>query len=238
MSLRAPAGRQRPRPRVRHLVLLLALLPSLAAAQVPADQDQPRSRIRDRYKASPQGAQKLDEALRKLKSDDPETRLEGIRGLGEVNDAKAIENLVAAASDPDMRIRIKSIDVLGNIKANDAAPFLIQQLFMRDTDNGMKQRLLAALGKIGDKRATSPIVDVLSRNVDPATRGNAVFALGDIRDPAAISALEVLAKEGQDEPLRGLAQAAIKKIRERPQPSLVLPALAVDRRGQGGPPTP
>jgi HEAT repeat protein len=207
-------------------------LPTLVAAQVPFDQEAPRARLRDRYK-SPQNAQKLSDNVRKLQSDDPEQRLEAVRGLGEINEPKAIEYLVAAANDPDMRIRVKAIDTLGQIKAKDATPLLIQQLFMRDTDLGTKQRILACLGKIGDTTATGPIMDFLARDVDPGLRGNAIFALGDIGDASAVPALEVIARDG-DPLLRGLAADSIKKIRARPAPAVVPPALAVDRRGPGG----
>ncbi|HJQ85681.1 MAG TPA: HEAT repeat domain-containing protein [Candidatus Binatia bacterium] len=217
--------------RAVRLLLAAALVPPLAAAQVPNDDNTPRSRLRDRYR-SPQNAQKLSDNVRKLNGDNPEERLEAIRGLGEVNDPKAIEYLVRAANDPDMRIRIKAIDTLGQIKAKDATPLLIQQLFMRDTDIGTKRRILASLGKIGDTRATSPIVDFLARDLDPAARGNAIFALGDIADPAAVPPLEAIANDG-DPLLRGIAAEALRKIRDRPSPEVVPPALAGDRRGPG-----
>ena len=46
--------------------------------------------------------------------------------------------------------------------------------------------------------------------------------------------LEAIAHDG-DPMLRGLATEAIRKIRERPAPPVVPPALAVDRRGPGSP---
>lgn len=218
------------------LVIAAAFLPALAMAQVPG-LNEPRTRLRDRYR-SPQSSQKLDENVRKLKSDDTGDRLEGVRGLGEVNDPKAREYLLTAASDPDARVRIKAIDTLGNVKATEATPLLIQQLFMRDTDIGTKQRILASLGKIGDKRATGPILDFLARDMDPAVLGNAIFALGDIGDPAALPALETIAKDGHEETLRGLAASAARKIRERPAPPVIPPALAVERPGAAQPGTP
>jgi HEAT repeat protein len=236
MLLRVPAGRSRSASGVALVALLLA--PLLARAQLPIDQDTARGRLRDRVR-SPQTSQKLDENIRKLESDDAEKRIEGIRGLGELNDPKGFEYLAAAVNDPDPRIRIKAIDTLGHMRAKDAVPLLVQRLFMRDTDAGTTQRILAALGKIGDARATGPIVDFLSRDVDAAIRGNAIFALGDIGDAAALPPLEaVAAKSGEDDVLRGLALEAIRKIRERPAPAVVPPALAVDRRGPGGPATP
>jgi HEAT repeat protein len=210
------------------------LLPAPVLAQdaiVPFGQeDGPRARLRDRYR-KPESGQKLSDSVRKLKGDDPEERLEAIRTLGGIDDPKAVESLVGAASDPDMRVRIKAIDTLGQVRAKEATSLLIQQLFMRDTDLGTKQRILASLGRIGDTRATGPIVDFLARNVDPAVRGNAIFALGDIGDPAALPSLEAMAKDGADPTLRGLAAQAARKIRTRPTPAVVPPALAVDRRG-------
>ena len=204
--------------------------PALVAAQTPFDTDggSPRTRFRDRYQ-KPENSQKLNDSIKKLSGDDPEQRLDAIRTLGEIKDAKATESLVGVANDPDMRIRIKAIDTLGELKAKEATPLLIQQLFMRDTDVPTKRRILACLGKIGDTRATGPILDFLSRDGDPAARGNAIFALGDIGDPAAIGPLEAIAGDG-DPMLRGIAGEALRKIRGRPAPAVVPPALANDRR--------
>ena len=221
------------------LALALVVLPALAFAQdsiVPFGQeDSPRAHLRDRNR-KPENSQKLSDSVRKLKSEDVEERLDAIRTLGQMDDPKATEALVAAASDLDMRVRIKAIDALGHVQAKDATPLLVQQLFMRDTDLGTKRRILASLGKIGDRRASGPIMDFLSRDIDPAVRGNAIFALGDIGDPAALPSLEALAKDAQDPLLRSLAAEAVRKIRARPAPAVVPPALAVDRRGQGSAP--
>ena len=227
----------RGRPGRRAVLAGVVLLPALVFAQAPIDTENPRARLRDRYK-TPQNSQKLDEAVRKLKGDDLTERLDAVRSLGEVNDPKATEYLVAAASDPDMRVRVKAIDTLGQIRAKDATPLLIQQLFMRDTDLGTKRRILATLGKIGDERAAAPILDFLSRDVDVAARGNAIFALGDIGDRSALPALQTLTTNTQDDNLRGLAQEAIRKIQTRPAPAVVPPALAEERRGGGARGTP
>ena len=131
-----------------------------------------------------------------------------------------------------MRVRIKAIDTLGQMKAKDATPLLIQQLFMRDTDLPTKRRILACLGKIGDTRATGPILDFLGRDVDPAARGNAIFSLGDIGDPAAVLPLQAIANDG-DPMLRGIASEALRKIRAKPAPSVVPSAFANERRQAG-----
>jgi HEAT repeat protein len=217
-------------------LLPVAALPLLAGAQpVPADQPgRPSGGLRDRYGKPQQGA-KIEEAVRKFNSDDAETRIEGVKALGSIEgERKATDYLLQAANDPDMRIRIKAIDVLGNAHTKDATPLLVQQLFLRDTDAATKQHILASLGKIGDVRATSPILDFLNRDVDPAVRGSAIFALGDIADRAAVAPLEAFARDGHDPTLRRLAEQAVQKIQQRPAPTMVPPALAVDRRGPEG----
>jgi HEAT repeat protein len=211
----------------------IPLLASLAAAQLsPADDG--RTRLRDRYE-KPRQQQKLDDAIRKFGDEDVPTRLEGIEGLGQsADDPKAIQYLMQGASDPEACVQAKSIDVIGDNKVKEATPLLVQQLFMRDTSLPTKQRILAALGKIGDPRATKPILDFLARDIDPTVRGNAIYALGDIGDKTAIPPLEKLAKNTTDDTLRGLAQSAIRKIQEKPGPAVVPPSLTKDRGAGAG----
>src|SRR5262249_35936132 len=204
MSFRAAARRF---PWLALLAFAVVALPAYAPAQTPLDGNGPRPRLRDTAKGA-QSTQKLDDSVRKLQSDDLPTRLEGVRALGEVTDPKATDYLIAAASDPEMAVRVKAIDTLGQVKAKEATPLLIQQLIMRDTDAATKRRILASLGKIGDTRATAPILDLLARG-DSEIRGNAIFALGDIGDRTAIPALEKLANNEPDRNLKALAQEAI-----------------------------
>ena len=212
----------------RTLTLCALLLPALSAAQLQLDGDG-RTKLRDRYN-KPQSSQKLDEAVHKFHDEDTETRLEGIRGLGELDDPKATEYLLQAVGDPDPRIRVKAIDVLGNARAKDATSLLVQMLFLRNTDVATKQHILVALGKIGDPRTTGPVLDFLARDMDAATRGNAIFALGDIGDRKALEPLDKLAAKDPDQAIRRLAGDAARKIRERPAPIVVPRALVDDRK--------
>ena len=216
------------------LALGMILLPAVAPAQDPfGSGESPRAKLRDRQQRGQVSGPKVEDQVKKLASDDPAERIEGVRGLSESTDPKAVEYLIGAANDPDERVRVKAIDTLGHLKAKDAVPVFVQKLFLRDTDQATKARLLAALGKIGDDRATSPLVDLLSRDSDRAICGNAVYALGEIGDPKAIPGLEKLAASTDDPALRTLAGDTARKIRERPAPVVQPPALATDRRGPG-----
>jgi HEAT repeat protein len=91
------------------------------------------------------------------------------------------------------------------------------------------QHIAVALGRIGDSRATKPLVDFLARDTSGQLRGTAVFALGEIRDEAALEPLGRLAEETNDPSLRSVAQTAMRKIRDRPAPEVVPSALAQER---------
>lgn len=222
------------------IALSTVLWPVVSPAQVPAAQEG-RDRMRDRFnqggRSTAQSQAKFDEALRKFQDDDPQVKLEGIAALGTVSDdrPKAIGYLLQAANDPDTSFRIKAIDTLGNMQAREAVSPLVQQLFMRDTDRNTKQHLLVALGKIQDPRATKPILDFLARGGDVAVRGNAIYALGEIGDKTALPPLEAIEKDGDDEALRTLARTAAQRIRTKPAPDVLPPALAAERR-RGEPP--
>ena len=187
-------------------VLPFALVVAGAAhGQISSDQ------LRQRYDKNTKGTS-IDDFVKRLDSDDPDKRLEAVKSLGASKDNKAVEYLIQALGDPDMRVQAKAVDMLGEMRATDATPVLIQHLFLRSTDAKMKQRILAALGKIGDMRASQPIVEFLHRDLDPETRGTAIFALGEIGSPDALDALSHISEDDQNPTVRRLASEASQKV--------------------------
>ena len=183
-------------------------------------------RVRDRMNRKQKGAN-IQEWVRRLKNDRPETRLEAVKSLGDSKDPKAIEHLMNATADLDIRVKIKAIDYLGNLKATDATPVLIQQLFLRDVGLGVKQKVLVALGKIGDPRGAEPIMEFLKRDLDTRMKGTALFALRDVGNDTTLPFLDNLAHSEQFPPLRRLAAEAAQDIRHRlsPEFSPVVPTF-------------
>ena len=189
----------------------------------------PRERLRQRYQRGRESSSDLSEPTRKIGSDNPEDRLEAVRTLATSDDPKAVSYLLGAVSDPDMRVRIKAIDELGNRTTKEATLVLVQLLFLRETEPVLQQRALAALGKIADPRSTQPICEFLARDLDPSTRGTAIFALGEIGDESALDVLAKLAANGDDPIARRLADEAGLKIKHRVPPPIELPVLTEDR---------
>jgi HEAT repeat protein len=157
----------------------------------------------------------LDEWARLLRSEDPIERLDAVKNFGTSQDKAAVQYLVEATADVDPRVKLKAIDALGTLRASDATPVLVQVLYMRDSEPWLRQRVLVALGKIGDNRAARPIADYLGRDTDRDTLGTAIFALGEIGDTQALSDLQRVNNNSSDERLKQLSQDAIGKIKQK-----------------------
>ncbi|MCS6927214.1 MAG: HEAT repeat domain-containing protein [Candidatus Binatia bacterium] len=183
-------------------------------------------RVRDRINRKQKGAN-LTEWVRRLSNDRPETRLEAVKSLGNSKDPKAIEHLLGATADVDIRVKIKAIEYLGELRATDATPVLVQQLFLRDVNPGVKQKVLIALGKIGDPRGAQPIMEFLKRDLDEPTTGVALFALREVGNDSALAFLEDFSRTEPSPDLRRLASEAAKTIRHRlsPEFSPVVPTF-------------
>lgn len=169
----------------------------------------------DRYNKKTKGITSIDEYVHKLSSEDAAERLQAVRNLGESKDSKAVEYLVQAIGDPDVRVKAKAIDMLGSMRANEATPVLIQYLFLRTTDPQMKSLILAALGKIGDDRAARPIAEFIQRDLDNHTKGTALFALGEIGSTESEGTLSWVAANDTDRTIRRLANEALVKVQTR-----------------------
>lgn len=151
-----------------------------------------------------------------LRDENPAVRLEAVKSLAEAaKDEDAIRHLIDATADADTRVRLKAIDCLGNARASAATPVLVQSLYLRDSAPWLKQRILVALGKIGDPRAAKPIADFLDRDVGADLIGTAIFSLGEVGNESSIPALQRLAGGTENERLELLAGDAIGKIRAR-----------------------
>jgi len=218
-------------------VLLLGLLGGSTATAQPSPSADPRARYQreqDTAKDRPRTQQQFDESLRKFESDDLPTRLEGIAAMGQIDkkdEPRAVTYLLSAANDPNLSVRSKAIDTLGHMRAKEATTALVQRLFMRDTDDFTRRRILASLGLIGDKRAVEPLLDFAGGKANPETRAGAVYAIGEIGDQGSLPALEHIAAEGDDPALRDVAKVAVQRIKAKPLPTEVPPSLGGDERG-------
>jgi hypothetical protein len=156
--------------------------------------------------------QLMTDAKKGMSDADPRVRAESLDKLRNVNDPKAQEILIQGLTDPDIRAKIRAIDILGAQQATIAVPLMTQQLFLRETQPVVKLHIVAALGRIGDSRGTLPIVGYLKEAPDDSARGTAVFALGEIGDPHATDILVQTVSNDKNAMVRKLAQESLEKI--------------------------
>jgi PBS lyase HEAT-like repeat len=214
--------------------ILPALSPSPSRAQMSALGGSEQSgssrpggdRVRDRMTRQKKGGN-ITEWVRRLANDRPETRLEAVKSLGESKDPKAIEHIMSATADLDIRVKVKAIEYLGNLRATDATPILVQHLFLRETGPGVKQKILVALGKIGDPRGAEPIMEFLKRQLDDQTKSVALFALRDVGNDRLLAFLDTFSERERSPKLQRLAADAAVTIRHRlsPESAPVVPTF-------------
>jgi len=160
----------------------------------------------------------LHEWVRWLGDENPTRRLEAVKSLGDSNDPEAIDYLVEAVGDSDPRVEAKAVDYLGRLHAADSTQVLIQKLFMVGTPDELRHRIVMTLGKIGDPRASLPILHYVEGETDKDVRGCGIFAIGEIGDVTIQDDLKRFSEIENDPRLKRLARDALKKIATRQPP--------------------
>jgi HEAT repeat protein len=147
-----------------------------------------------------------------LKDADPMVRVSELIKLRFLQDPEVNQILMNSMSDPDARVKIKAIDILGAREANESVAPMSSMLFLRSTEPIVKLHLVAALGRIGDAQGAIPVMQYLGEDHDERGRGTAVFALGEIGSDKAVPLLNTVVAEDQSQIVRRLAQEALQKV--------------------------
>ena len=147
-----------------------------------------------------------------LKDADPTVRVSELIKLRYLQDPEVNLIVINSLSDPDVRVKVKAIDILGAREANDAVPPMSSMLFLRSTEPIVKLHLVAALGRIGDAQGAMPVMQYLGEDQNERGRGTAVFALGEIGSDKAIPLLNMVIAQDQSAMVRRLAQEALQKV--------------------------
>jgi hypothetical protein len=147
-----------------------------------------------------------------LKDADPTVRVTELEKLRYLQDPEVNQILTNSMSDPDVRVRVKAVDILGARAANEAVAPMSSMLFLRSTEPIIKLHLVAALGRIGDAQGTVPVMQYLGEDQDERGRGTAVFALGEIGSDKAAPLLNTVVAQDQSPMVRRLAKEALQKV--------------------------
>jgi HEAT repeat protein len=145
--------------------------------------------------------------IKDLKRENIVIKCEAAFYLGEKEDEDAVPALMELlASDQPKVVRIEAATALGKIGRKACVDSLIGM--MRETDRDIRIAAVDALGKIKDKRAARPIIDVLN---DKNVRLTGIWALGNIGDPIVIPVLTDLLND-EDKFVRHNAARSLRKI--------------------------
>jgi hypothetical protein len=147
-----------------------------------------------------------------LKDADPNTRVGELNKLRDLDDPEVNPILIQSMSDPDIRVKMKAIDLLGAREANQAVVPMAQLLFLRQTEPAVKLHAVAALGRIGDAKGALPVMQYMQEESDDRARGTAVFALGEIGNERATPLLIKAADTDKSPMVRRLSKEALEKI--------------------------
>ncbi len=121
----------------------------------------------------------LDQLLADLQDERPEVRLAAVLKLGDMQDASAVEPLMALLqSDPAPEVRAEAARVLGEFQDARVIPVLVEAL--RDEDLRVPSSAAGALVRIGSP-AVEPLLPMLEE-ADPNLRAWAALVLGELRD--------------------------------------------------------
>jgi hypothetical protein len=122
------------------------------------------------------GASMTDYHIRRLKSDDWETRRNAAQALGKQRDKQAVEPLVAVLKDTNWSVRYAASKALAQIGDVAVEPLIAA---LKDGNLGVRWNAAEALGEIGDMRAVEPLILALNA-WDTYVRPGAAQALEQI----------------------------------------------------------
>lgn len=151
----------------------------------------------------------LEEAFEMLKINDPETRAEAIKYLGEERYAPAVSVLAQIVAEADPGTRFLAAQALGKIgdEAEGAIPALL--LALRADDMYLRMAVTGALINIGHPAVPGLVKALFDRN--KAVRRAAAKALGKIGSERAIKPLQVAVKD-RDPSVRKMCQEALDRL--------------------------
>ena len=137
-------------------------------------------------------------AIEQLKSLDYEEYAETVRYLSEMEPV-SVSVLMKGLKNRDDGVRAGCAEVLGRRrvlaavepllkKTKDRGGFQVRDGYTTITEVCVGVEAIRALGRIGDRRAVEPLIELL-RNSNPDFREAAIGALGDLGDERAIAPL-------------------------------------------------
>ena len=149
---------------------------------------------------------------------DPTIRIQALKTLADAGDHEAKDLALEALDDVDPRVQSKGLECLIQLKAKDAAPVLVQRMFLKGSSPALRRRILTTLGTIGDAETARQLLDYASSETDPVLRGGAISALARHADASLAGALKGFVEQEKDPGIQRLASDALSRLPKRATP--------------------
>lgn len=204
------------RPAVALAVAVAAVASIAIAAESVVDSTGGSGTAVERVRKAREGVNVGDRAAR-LRDSDPQVRLNALKGVAEDGAADGKDLAIQALDDSDPRVQAKALDVLVQLRAKDAAPALVQRMFLKGASVPLRKRILATLRALGDADTARALLDYAKNESDAELRGAAVVAAGQLADPSLAEPLRGFARSETDPNIRRVAnEAAIRLSTPKP----------------------
>jgi HEAT repeat protein len=172
-----------------------------------------------------------EEMLLLLKSSEPQGRMIAARAFCEIQDGRAIPDLIGLLQDACPLVRVSVAYALGRNSNGQAVEALIEQL-NRDWNGYVRKGVVWALGTCGDRRALEPLLDALKTDI-PAVRLWAASSLGQMAKVGydiVIRAIPPMIESLRQDPIAAVRSNCAWALGQlcRELPSNVVYAVAID----------
>ena len=141
-----------------------------------------------------QAALQFENAIR---SGNSEQKRDALFELKKIANAEASAVALPALESADEMIRATAASAVIWLPANEAVPALLPLL--SDQSEFVRREASLALGRIGDRSACEPLIQLIRREKTLEVKNAAIIALGNIGDASAVAPLvEILNKKPKD----------------------------------------
>jgi cyclophilin family peptidyl-prolyl cis-trans isomerase/HEAT repeat protein len=128
-----------------------------------------------------------------LEQSDPEVRANAVRGLGNLQEPRALPILQRSLRDPDRRVVVEAVRALEKVGDKTAAGALLESL-STSRDENLVSETIKVLGNLGEKGASEKLSRFLSSDSE-ILRGEAAVALAKLEKERALEDLKELLKD-------------------------------------------
>jgi HEAT repeat protein len=172
-----------------------------------------------------------EQMLPLLTSDQTQQRMLAARAFCELQDARAIPELIRLLQDACPLVRVSAAYALGRNPSSNAVAPIIEQL-NRDWNGYVRKGLVWALGNCRDARSLTPLVDALRTDISAVRlwAASSLAQMSEVGYDTIIAAIPALIEALRQDPVAAVRSNCAWTVGQlcREMPSNVVYATAVD----------